>query len=273
MTTSKTAKPNVRDNFEDVLLYTSGYLKVRDQVDEAWLRDPQFCKVVQYMAKTFFQKNSGLLTMLGYEMADVHTVVCMYALRFMAMNYKAETDRSRYMFLMRHLSQRFGRFRDILERKYSTKNVMHVPMPGTLDRFAAEPPDETATLDEQVEILEEERDTLRAEAAGLASGSLDRLAVDADITATAEELNAALARRKARVKRSAEVTKELRGRLASLPRDQVISKMAYYATLRSVATEVRDSARQYCRAHDIDYVGWAKRYIRQHNFDESEFVF
>lgn len=274
--------PNLRDQFEDVLLYTSGYEKIRDKVDESLLKDPQFCKVVRYMTTCFCQKNRGLLSTLGYDDSDVHTVISMYALRFMAMPYKANSERSRYMFLMRHLSQRFPRFRNMFERKHAMKDVMMIWM----DNFDYVP---TALVDDSQPdtalAASDDYDVAKAEYARIGDEiktastleerralRLERWALKLDMQDASARVKAHAAKKRQEKSENDRITRELRLRLKAMPKDQVASKMAYYATIRAVSSDVRETARAFCRANGINYSAWARAYMEQHNFDESEFV-
>lgn len=274
--------PNLKDQFEDVLLYTSGYEKVRDKVDPKWLKDHEFCRVVRYMTMFFYRKNQGLLSTLGYDESDVHTIIQMYSLRFMAKDYAADNARSRYMFLMRHLSQRFPRFRSLLERKYAMKDVLMIGVDDLSWHSKESEPAEDSDLSE----MREERAEIRANLKKLTvairnarsdedreSLRLERHAVQIDLLAASEEIRILSAKRRREQEDNQEITRKLRERLGSLSKDELTDKMAYYATIRAVSHDVRDSARAFCRKNGIDYARWAKKYIETHNFDESEFVF
>lgn len=282
MQSIKTSIPNVRDRFEDVLLYTSGYEKVRGKVDESWLKDQQFCKVVRYMTATFCRKYEGLLSLTGHDHDDVHTILVIYSLRFMAMGYKAKDEKARYMFLMRHLSQRFPRFKDLLERKFMLRNV-NLVSGMDLSWFSEAPKDEPSG-DDDVEVLVEEYQDLRREYVAIkanlsrmiepkrSAAKLDMVGLRVDMRHVAEEIRVVRTKKEHERSENARITKALRDRLKNTPKDELANKMAYYATVRAVSSDVRDKARQYCRNNGIDYAGWAKRYIERNNFDESEFV-
>ena len=274
--------PNVRDDFEDVLLYTSGYEKVRDKIDESLLLDPEFCRVVRYMTSYFCRKNRGFLDALGYDERDIHTVIAIRALRFMAMDYEAKDDRARYMFLMRHLEQRFSRFRDLLERKHSMRDMIMIGVQD-ISWFPSVSEEESSGPD--LDELKDDYATLRAEVTRMGREisecpnlerrkdlRLERAAVIVDVKDTASDIRNVHSKRRAERSENQRITEALKVKLEQLPREELEAKMSYYATLRSVSKEVRTSARAFCRQHGIDYSAWAKKYIERNNFDDSEFV-
>lgn len=284
MPTSKV--PNIKDNFEDVLLYLSGYQQVQDKVDHAWLKDPQFQKVVSYMARYFCRKNSGFLAAIGYEEQDIKTIIAMYALRFMAKNYEAIDERSRYMFLMRHISQRFPRFRDLLERKNLPKHVSIVKVDFSSHDYVPwhERRIDQVEDDDELGRLEDERDGVEIEIASLAKAirtkqGEDREMVELEVHALRIDLgnlehDIKIVKEKVRRQKleNDAITRSLRDRLKSTSVSEIADKMAYYATVRAVDDDVRAKARQYCRANGINYSEWARQHIARHGFDESEFV-
>jgi hypothetical protein len=119
--TKTEARPNIHDKFDDVLMYTTGYSRLK--IDHKVMEDREFRKTVKYMAKRFHSHNLALCMRTGYEKEDIETIFLMLGLVFMASNYEAKDSHTRYMFLMHYLQQKQGRTVSLLKRKHSVDDV------------------------------------------------------------------------------------------------------------------------------------------------------
>lgn len=280
-------KNNIANNFEDVYL-RSNILKravntLSDERIKEIFEDTHFKRCVKYIATNTFRKNSSFFTQHGFMWEDIWAIGKIFGLSFYSdgKTYNSKQDES-YL-LMRYLNQRFQRFCIWSHKKFGAQekisestvdeSVWFYVMPSTaedamsLDEKIGQKADQLYEINRRSQLIFDEEARSNQDCKYILRKQKNKAIVRSK--PLQDDLSKLSAERSKEKSVSDRLTKKLKKSLDKNWRKHK-TQLAYYATSKYVAYDVRKKARKFCSKYGIDYVKWGQEQIDKGIMDSNE---
>ena len=228
------------------------------------------------MTNKYYIKNKNLLLGIGYNFDDLRNIVAVYAATFLGADYEADTEKGKNLIMMRYIDQRVVKFIQWASKKFGVDEVVSyssirkeeysdycdtfntvieidgVPMWGREAPISIR--EQLVSIDLELEELSHEEGTSKKERE-----------LKKERQVLKREYNKEVSQNK-------DLTKKLRLKLNENWKDHK-EKLAFYATSKHVADDVRRAAKRYCKKFNIDYIELALSLIQKNNYENKDFTF
>lgn len=109
---------NTKNDFENVYLRSKTIQKYMPLADPNILNDKEFISVVNYLARTHFNKHTKMWCAVGFELDDLRSLAQIWGLTFSGMGVKADTPRGYYLIMSNFISQRMNGLKEWVYHKF-----------------------------------------------------------------------------------------------------------------------------------------------------------
>lgn len=269
------SKRKLSENFEEIYLRYGTAEKYLHKVSSEEVQLIKNQKIITYMTNKYYMINKSLLLSIGYNFDDLRNIVAVYAATFLGSDAEADSERGKNLIMMRYIDQRMDRFVKWASKKFGVGEV--VSYTSLIEDYKYEYSD---TLNNVIEIDgvpmwgKETPISIREQII-----NIDLELEDLSCSGPNPEREKVLRKERQDLKKkynkengkNRNLIKKLRAELNENWEDHK-DTLAFYATSKHVAEDMRRAARKYCRKFDINYIELTLKLIKKNNYENKDFT-
>lgn len=271
------SKRKLSENFEEIYLRYGTAEKYLHKASSEEVQSIKNQKVITYMTNKYYNINRSFLLHAGYNYDDLRNIIAVYVATFLGSDYDIDSERGKKLIMMRYVEQRVVRFIQWVSRKFGSNEVVSYSPITDAEVYRNEYCD---TLNNVIEIDgipmwgKETPISIREQIA-----NIDIELEDLFYSKKSPSREKVLRRERKELKKeynkenskNKDRIKELKIELNENWEEHK-DTLAFYATSKHVAEDVRRAARRYCKKFDINYIDLTLKLIRDNNYENKDFT-